>query len=119
MFLIDCPWCGTRDQQEFVCGGENRPQRPANSEGLSNAAWADYVFMRDNPKGALEELWQHRHGCRRWFRVIRNTANDRILAVRPIAAAPQKAAEIAMRSALPKEVTAIVRSDRALKEQEG
>jgi sarcosine oxidase delta subunit len=48
---------------------------------VSDDEWADYVFMRKNPKGLHYERWAHSHGCRRWFNVARDTATDRILAV--------------------------------------
>ncbi|MEQ8966531.1 MAG: sarcosine oxidase subunit delta [Azospirillaceae bacterium] len=84
MFLIDCPWCGERDQSEFKCGGEAHIRRPAAPAALSDAEWADYVFFRTNPKGIHFERWAHVHGCRRWFNVARDTANDVILLVYPI-----------------------------------
>ncbi|NNG03117.1 MAG: sarcosine oxidase subunit delta family protein [Inquilinus sp.] len=81
MFLIDCPFCGSRDQREFSCGGEAHIARPPRPASLSDDEWADYLFMRKNPKGVQYERWMHAHGCRRWFNVARNTATDRILAV--------------------------------------
>ena len=81
MFLIPCPWCGARDQSEFRCGGEAHIARPADPASLSDAAWADYLFMRTNPKGPHRERWCHAHGCGRWFHVTRDTVTDRILAV--------------------------------------
>ncbi len=86
MFLIDCPYCGPREQTEFRNGGEAHIARPADPAALSDAEWADYVFMRDNPKGLLYERWVHIHGCRRWFNAARNTVTDRILAIYPIGA---------------------------------
>lgn len=73
VLLIECPYCGCRDESEFVYGGEADISRPTNSEALSDEQWADYVFMRKNPKGAHSELWQHAQGCRQWFRVNRDT----------------------------------------------
>ena len=81
MLLIPCPWCGPRDETEFRCGGQAHIVRPADSERLSDAQWADYVFMRDNPKGLFAERWQHAAGCRRWFNAIRNTVTHDIVAV--------------------------------------
>ena len=49
--------------------------------GVSDEAWADYLFMRKNPKGIHFERWCHVHGCRRWFNVARDTVSHRILAV--------------------------------------
>ena len=81
MFQIDCPWCGPRDVREFFCGGEGHIVRPQMPSSVSDDEWADYVFMRKNPKGLHYERWAHGHGCRRWFNVARDTATDRILAV--------------------------------------
>lgn len=81
MLLIHCPWCGPRDQSEFGYGGEAHIARPDNPDGLDDAAWADYLFHRTNPKGAHREQWCHSHGCRRWFNVIRDTVSNEILSV--------------------------------------
>jgi heterotetrameric sarcosine oxidase delta subunit len=81
MLLITCPWCGPRDQSEFSYGGEAHIVRPKNSETMSDAEWADFVFLRSNPKGVWSERWMHASGCRRWFNAVRNTATDRFLAV--------------------------------------
>jgi sarcosine oxidase subunit delta len=81
MFLIRCPYCGERDMSEFGYGGEAHIARPTRSETMSDADWADFVFLRNNPKGLLPERWNHQAGCRRWFNVVRNTATDDILAV--------------------------------------
>ena len=81
MFLIDCPFCGSRDQREFSCGGEAHIVRPRQPSSMTDEEWADYLFMRKNPKGVQYERWMHAHGCRRWFNLARNTATDRILAV--------------------------------------
>jgi sarcosine oxidase subunit delta len=29
----------------------------------------DYVYLRDNPAGVIEEFWYHTQGCRQWLRV--------------------------------------------------
>ena len=88
MFLIPCPWCGPRDETEFRCGGEAHIVRPAQPDALSDEAWADYLFMRKNPKGIHRERWHHAHGCRRWFNVVRHTATDQILAIYRVGEAP-------------------------------
>lgn len=80
MFLIDCPWCGVRDQQEFSCHGQAHIARPQNPEQLSDGQWGDYVFFRDNPHGIHYERWVHSFGCRRWFNAVRDTSNDEFLA---------------------------------------
>jgi len=81
MLLITCPHCGPRDESEFSYGNEAHIARPVNSETLSDAEWADYLFMRKNPKGVHFERWNHTRGCRRWFNVARHTVTHEILAV--------------------------------------
>ena len=79
MLLIVCPNCGPRPEIEFRCGGEAHIARPADPAKVDDAAWADYLFNRTNPKGVHAERWLHVHGCRRWFNVLRDTASDRLL----------------------------------------
>ena len=81
MLLIECPWCGPREESEFHCGGEAHIARPERPEVLSDAEWADYLFMRTNPKGRHRERWVHEAGCGRWFNVERNTVTHEITAV--------------------------------------
>ncbi len=81
MLLIPCPYCGERPELEFAYGGQAHIARPADAGALSDAAWADYLYMRDNPKGPHAERWRHVHGCGRFFNVVRDTASDTILEV--------------------------------------
>ena len=46
---------------------------------MTDAEWADFLFMRTNPKGAHQERWVHTHGCRRWFNVERHTVTNAIV----------------------------------------
>ena len=78
MFVIECPWCGKRDQTEFTAHGEAHIARPLDPYALSEEKWGDYVFFRTNPKGVHHERWTHTHGCRQWFNVVRNTHTDHI-----------------------------------------
>jgi sarcosine oxidase subunit delta len=78
MLLINCPWCGERAETEFSYGGEAGITRPLSPDDLSDAEWADYLFMRSNPRGAHRELWNHSQGCRRWFGAERETVTYRI-----------------------------------------
>ncbi|MDX1554632.1 MAG: sarcosine oxidase subunit delta, partial [Xanthomonadales bacterium] len=73
-----CPYCGVRDQDEFRYGGEAPIVRPADPEQATDAEWADYLFYRDNIKGPRLERWLHRHGCRQWFLVRRDTLTHEI-----------------------------------------
>ncbi len=78
MLLIECPWCGHRDESEFSYAGEAHIVRPLETEKLSDEDWADYLFMRKNPKGLHREQWLHAAGCRRYFNLERDTATYRI-----------------------------------------
>lgn len=77
MLLIECPWCGERDQSEFSYGGEAGIVRPQDPDALDDEQWADYLFMRNNPKGLHREQWNHALGCRRWFNAERDTVTYR------------------------------------------
>ena len=44
--------------------------------------WYDAVYLRNNPRGPHEELWQHVQGCRAWVVVTRDTLTHAISAVR-------------------------------------
>ena len=84
MMQIECPWCGPRDETEFHYGGEAHIARPVDPDALSDEAWADYLFMRANPKGIHAERWMHAQGCRRWFNALRHTASHDFRAVYPM-----------------------------------
>ena len=73
MLLVPCPWCGERDETEFSYGGQAGVAYPADPAALSDEQWAEFVFVRDNPKGPFRERWVHTHGCRRWFELERDT----------------------------------------------
>ncbi len=92
MLLIPCPWCGQRDEIEFRHGGEAHVSRAIDPAALDDAAWGDYLYMRDNPKGLIAERWVHHAGCRRWFNLLRDTVSHRILAVYKIGEKPPDAA---------------------------
>ena len=80
MLLIACPWCGTRPENEFRYGGEAHIARPRDPGSVDDAAWADFLYMRSNPKGEHAERWRHIHGCGRFFNCVRDTVSDRIRA---------------------------------------
>jgi heterotetrameric sarcosine oxidase delta subunit len=86
MLLIPCPWCGERDEVEFRYGGEAHISRA--DPAADDAVWADYLYMRNNPKSVLAERWMHQAGCRRWFNVLRDTVSHRIIAVYKIGERP-------------------------------
>jgi len=80
MLIIECPWCGKRDETEFSYHGEAHVTRPEDPYSLSEEDWGNYVFFRKNPKGIHYEKWVHSHGCRKWFNVVRHTYSDHIYA---------------------------------------
>lgn len=80
MQLIDCPWCGAREEAEFHYGGAAHVPYPADPYALSDSEWAEYVFYRGNPKGRYAERWVHSAGCRRWFNAVRDTATHTFVA---------------------------------------
>ena len=81
MFIINCPYCGERDQAEFSCGGEAHVVRPKNPPDLTDDQWAEYLFLRKNNKGLQFERWCHAFGCRQWFNLARNTTTDEIIKI--------------------------------------
>ena len=77
MLLITCPWCGDRAQTEFTYRGDATVERPAPSD--SKEDWYDFVHTRDNPRGEHVEWWHHTAGCRKWFKVRRNTWTHEVI----------------------------------------
>ena len=75
---IACPHCGERGSEEFSYLGAAGLARPAAD--ASAEAWHSYVYLRENPAGAHDELWHHTHGCRRWLVVTRDTNTHHIAA---------------------------------------
>ena len=88
MLLIECPWCGVRDETEFSYAGEAHIARPLETGKLSDEEWADYLFMRKNPKGSHREQCLHAAGCRRYFNAERDTVTYRITATYKIGEKP-------------------------------
>ena len=78
MLLIPCPWCGPRPEIEFHHAGEAGIVRPPDPQAVDDAAWAEFLYMRANPKGAHRERWRHQFGCGRFFNADRDTVTDRI-----------------------------------------
>ena len=81
MLLINCPWCGPRNETEFRCGGQSHITRPEPYDNVSDAAWCAYLFFRLNPRGIHYERWVHEVGCRCWFNVARDTVTHEIKAI--------------------------------------
>lgn len=77
MMLMKCPHCGLRNVTEFSYGGPAGLARPPADAG--DGQWTDYVYMRDNPRGLHDEIWQHSAGCRRWIAVRRDTLTHDVI----------------------------------------
>ncbi len=92
MLHIPCPFCGPRDEAEFSCGGEAHILRPLAQNKISDTAFAEYLFLRDNSKGVFLERWRHTSGCRRWFNVVRDTVSHDILEVYAMGSKPRSSA---------------------------
>lgn len=76
---INCPLCGDRDVREFhYRGAAKLLDRPAADAG--DAAFFDYVYLRDNPAGENRELWHHEMGCRSWIVALRNVSTHEFIA---------------------------------------
>lgn len=78
MLLVECPWCGDREETEFRYGGQAGVAYPADPSELDDAAWGEYLFVRANPLGRFAERWVHTAGCRRWFTTVRDTATNQM-----------------------------------------
>ncbi|RWI18170.1 sarcosine oxidase subunit delta [Mesorhizobium sp.] len=78
--LIPHPLLGLRDAQEFTYLGDARLiDRPDPSAPDAEAAFCDYVFLRDNSASVHRELWFHEHGDRSWLVVTRDTITHEVL----------------------------------------
>ena len=78
MMLLPCPWCGPRDEAEFVCGGERIAPRPEDPAALDEAAWLTRLLLRDNRRGPHVERWWHAKGCGTWFAITRDTVTHEL-----------------------------------------
>jgi sarcosine oxidase subunit delta len=80
MLLIHCPYCQEeRPEVEFRHAGEAHIVRPERITDLTDEAFSDFFFYRDNPKGVTFERWRHVHGCARFFNAARDTVTDKFV----------------------------------------
>lgn len=80
MLLIYCPYCQeNRSELEFRGSGDAHIDRPQNITEISDEEFAEFFYMRDNPKGLIYERWRHISGCGRFFRAIRHTVSDKFV----------------------------------------
>ena len=76
MKLMPCPLNGLRNIDEFVYGGEVSAM--PDSDDMSDAEWADWLFLRANAAGLVREWWFHAPSAY-WFIAERDTATDVIV----------------------------------------
>ncbi len=79
MIYVPCPYCGYRNVDEFIYGGDISNQRPENPEEISDSAWCEYIYTVPNRKGVAKEIWWHKRGCNRWFAMHRDSCTDKIM----------------------------------------
>jgi sarcosine oxidase, subunit delta len=111
MLLISCPNCGSRDETEFHYGGQAHVAYPENPNELTDRQWAEFLFYRDNTKGAFAERWLHSTGCRQWFNMLRDTVTYDIQAVYPMGTSRPDAAGNASARTTPETGTASTAAD--------
>ena len=81
MLLIRCPFCEMdRPEVEFRHAGEAHVVRAPDPAAQTDEEWAQFLYMRANPKGLHAERWRHNSGCGRYFNALRDTVTDRFLA---------------------------------------
>ena len=78
MMLIRCPFCGERNESEFIFGGPVVGERP-DPNTLSDAEWVDYLTVVPNPMGPIQERWWHARGCGEWLTIWRDTRTHDIV----------------------------------------
>jgi len=76
MILVPCPWCGSRNFQEFRYVGESRA-RPDPATATPEE-WRSYLYVKTNAAGWATETWFHRNGCRRYLTLERHTVTNEI-----------------------------------------
>lgn len=75
---LKCPVCGERDRREFYYVGDAVALERPDPDAIQ-AAWDDYLHLRENPAGVTRDLWQHEAGCSAWIVVTRNTVTHEVL----------------------------------------
>jgi sarcosine oxidase, subunit delta len=91
MLRILCPYCGVRDEPEFVFGGPSHVTRP--SQDADDKTWTSYLWSRRNPAGVHLERWLHVYGCGHWFNVARDTVTHEIVNTYVMGAPPPEPAD--------------------------
>ncbi|WP_424830320.1 sarcosine oxidase subunit delta [Ruegeria sp.] len=72
MMNIPCPFCGNRNESEFIYGGPVVDPRP-DPNRVSDAEWVEHLTIVPNPLGPVQERWWHARGCGMWLTIWRDT----------------------------------------------
>ena len=62
MQLIECPWCGAREETEFHYGGEAHVALPGRSAGTDRRAVGSLRLLPQQPEGALRGALEPQRG---------------------------------------------------------
>lgn len=95
MRLMECPWCGFRDEVEFRFAGSFDPDAEPAVDGANAALALDPPVTTPRVRMLRHERWSHQAGCRRWFNVVRDVSAGEIMAIYPMGVAPPDAASLA------------------------
>ncbi len=80
MKIMNCPLNGPRNISEFSSFGE--VSEMPDPDSLTDAEWADFVWLSNNTAGVVREWWCHT-ATSYWFIAERNTVTDEILRTYP------------------------------------
>ncbi len=94
MKILTCPLNGPRNVSEFAWGGEVKPM--PDPAACSDRAWAEFVFLEDNPAGIIREWWCHMPTSY-WFIAERNTVTDEIVRTYPASELFAERVDVALR----------------------
>ncbi len=74
MILVPCPHCGPRNMGDLRLVGESVARPDPNT--TTPEEWGEYLYLRDNVADWQVETWYCRSGCRRYFKLERNTSTN-------------------------------------------
>ena len=79
MLKIPCPFCGDRNESEFIHGGPLKSRRTDDASQVDDQVWVEYLTVPNNPIGPVRERWWHVRGCGSWFTLTRATLTHVLL----------------------------------------
>ncbi len=77
MQIFPCPFCGPREEHEFLFAAEAGKVRPEPAAKVSDADWSAYLYHTEAPKGAAREVWYHLT-CGTYFLMTRDTVTRNV-----------------------------------------